>query len=221
MPAGEAAVEKRHDALSDVLPVEDIASEHEVDRRWRTFRDVVSENGYGDAVRGRIEADRGDAIAVDLGGDHLTRPGLRGGNPDNAGASSQVQHAAARHAHWMVEDVAREHGAAGPGIGPVRRLWFGRSLVGIIIVFRIDEPPQSAARMGRVKTDFGKRGHADKAHVRLDEFSRVEAQSLIRPTIAGKIVIQGSPYSRSARRRILPTGVFGNSVLNSIYLGRL
>ena len=108
---------------------------------------------------------RGNAVAVDLGGDHLACAGLCGGDADKAGAGAEVEHAAAGHALRMVEDIAREHRAAGPGIGPVGRLRLWRVVVRLdrIVVasasVRIGKPPQPAARMGRVELDFGKRGH--------------------------------------------------------------
>ena len=46
-------------------------------------------------------------------------------------------------------------------------------------------------------------------------------ESAIRRVIDSKAIAQSRPYSRNARRRILPTGVFGSSVRNSMYFGRL
>ena len=55
----------------------------------------------------------------------------------------------------------------------------------------------------------------------LMKFAGSGAQTLVHGIVTGNAVVCGHAYSRNARRRILPTGVFGSSVLNSMYLGRL
>ena len=88
-----------------------------------------------------------------------------------------------------------------------------------IISVRLKKPPQAAAGMGRVEPDFGKRRNRRKAQVRLDERYCVGTPTIVRDPAVACAVVQ--IYSRSARRKILPTGVFGSSVLNSICLGTL
>ncbi|ESY93922.1 hypothetical protein X741_17405 [Mesorhizobium sp. LNHC229A00] len=151
---GEAAIEERHHPQGDTLPVEHVAGEHQIHGgRW-PGGDVVPHYRDRDAIGRCIQRQRGNAVPIDLGGHHRTRAGLRGGNADDAGACSKVEHAAARHDLRMVQHIARQHGAACPRIGPIGRLRLLR--IGIIV---FDKTPQPAARVGGIKPDFGKCRH--------------------------------------------------------------
>ncbi len=72
-------------------------------------------------LAGAFSADRGAAEGVDVGGQRLGRAGLHGRDGDEAGAGGEVEHPLAGDDLRMVEQVARQRLAAGPGEGPERR----------------------------------------------------------------------------------------------------
>ncbi len=64
---------------------------------------------------------RGERHAVDIGGEHRRGTCLHGGDRGQAGARSQIEHALAGEQRRIVEDIAGQRLAAGPGKRPIGR----------------------------------------------------------------------------------------------------
>jgi hypothetical protein len=116
-----------------------------------------------DPVGRRVDADRRFAEHVDVGRQHAGRAGLHGRDRHQARTAGEVDHPLARDDLGIVEDVARQGLAAGPGEGPERRRQadLGQGLFGQL--------PDRRDLVGEVQLEFGRVGRGLKPGVLEDE----------------------------------------------------
>src|SRR5690606_5859122 len=144
------------------LLVEDVAGEQHLPAVVRADR-VRRGEGERHTVGRGVEADGGLAEGVDVGAEHGSRTRLRRGDADQPGAGGEVEHSGAPHDLGMVENVAGEALAAGPGEGPVGR-WqadLGQLLLGL--------QPEIVRLVGEMEADFGNVWRGDQRRVGEDE----------------------------------------------------
>ncbi|OBY04164.1 hypothetical protein BAE36_27130 [Rhizobium leguminosarum bv. trifolii] len=126
--------------------VEQVADHEEVYLRWWILDDIGGPGYDIHAVDRRVEADRGNGIGIDVDRRHRGGSGLRRRNGDEPRAGAEIEDTATHDYFRPVEQIAGKHGAAGPGIGPIRcRIGFSAAC----------KPPEPACGACRMKPDLG------------------------------------------------------------------
>ena len=132
------------------------------------------DRGHCDPIRGRVQIDGRDRVAVDIGGDDRSSTGFGRDDTDEARPRAEVEHPCSRHPSRLFDDIAGQSEAAGPEMRPIGRAETPRIALG--------QPPEPALGLRLVNANSG---HA-----------RNVAERQIRPNESGQI----TPPRRSAHR---------------------
>ena len=121
MPRAASTRSQRRGPVCHRLLVADIAGGHDVPARIDRVEQIRGRDRDLDLVERGIRGNRRGGEMVDLGREHAGGAGFGGGDRDEPGAGAEIEHRAAGDLRGMIEQIAGERLAAGPGEGPEGR----------------------------------------------------------------------------------------------------
>ena len=148
--------------VGHVALVADVAGQHDIPARLRAD-EIGGLDLQRHAVGVGVERHGGQSEAVDIGRDDAGRACLGGGDPGEAGAGAEIQHALSRDERGMIQQMPRQRLPARPCEGPEgrRQADLAQLLLGL--------QPERRRLRGEVQHDFGGVRDGDELRMRADE----------------------------------------------------